>query len=135
MIRVGQIWEFTGSHPAHKRKISSKKEVFQLTSPLTVIEIMTINKSKPNGIIYHACSLLRDDNTILTLALKDSDGHIIMIPDMFKEAIDDGEWFLILDSTGITKPKIGATCSQCKKDYPYADYADDFECWSCKNGF
>lgn len=134
MIKVGQIWEFTGSRKARKRMISSKKEIFGLTSPLTIVEIVAINKSQPGGITYHACAVLRDDSKLLDSALTDNDGNVIMIPDMFDEAIADGSWHLIMDSTA-TASKMGATCTKCKKDYPYANYVDDFKCWSCTNGF
>jgi hypothetical protein len=132
-LKVGQIWEYAGERGAPNRSISDRNEILHLTGPLTAVEIMAIDQCNPGGITYHPCLVVRDDSKIFTTALLDKDGHIIMIPKTFDEAITDGEWVLLMDVTGAGP--MGVTCTKCKKDYPYANYVNNFECWACKNGF
>ncbi len=63
--------------------------------------------------------------------------HINHLDALLKDACDDAEHNLsIYDGfAGRIATQHGAICSKCKQHYPYADFAENFECWSCKNGF
>ena len=133
-LKVGQIWEYAGQNGAPKRTILDRNDILLLTGPLTAIEIMALDRPKSHGSgLYHPCSILRDDTKLFTTALLDDDGHLILLPEIFEEAIKKGEWTLLM---GVAEaPKSGATCIKCKQDYPYANYAPDFKCYGCRVGF
>ena len=48
------------------------------------------------------------------------------------EAIYSCTW----DPSKLELPRThGETCVKCKKDYPHAERALEFTCWSCRNGY
>jgi len=52
---------------------------------------------------------------------------------LYEEMVD------LVDNDGLARVDIveeaGATCTKCKKHFEYADFAVDFQCWACKNGY
>lgn len=73
----------------------------------------------------------------------DSNDRIIVIKNgdgvVFRHLAIKGEIWQRWPSKSNVLPQIsvanGATCTKCKKDYPYADSSNDFICWSCDNGY
>jgi hypothetical protein len=51
---------------------------------------------------------------------------------------DEWHWDFFLEhfkKAPISLGPTGTTCVSCKRDYPYATAAANFECWGCKNGY
>ena len=133
MITKGQIWEwnvlFGGILPLFARKkIKSKKDIFDMTGPLTAVEIVSIFESYLGG-FYHGAVVLRDDSNYFDGALTDAKGHLILMADGFNESVQSNELVLLFDA-----PRIGVKCTKCNKDFPDTDYIEDFKCWGCRNG-
>ncbi len=76
-VKVGQIWEFYFPNKGRRRcgPINSKKEVLQLTSPVTVLEIVAWDE-------HGDClgEILRDDNDYFKDADRDDTGRLIITP-------------------------------------------------------
>ena len=127
-FNIGQIFEWVGPTRPPNRTISGKQELFELTSPVTAIEITELNKYigpiDPN---CHTCIILRDDDKVLRNVATADNGHTLIEPTLFAEEINKGEWRLLMDSSN------GANCIKCKQYFPYVNNSLNFKCWSCRN--
>ena len=133
-IKIGQIWEYNvflcGILQAIHPRYNSKKDILELTGPLTAIEIVTINNVASDGRKYHECDILRDDSAALNQFIDDSGLIRLDAVDLLK-AIESNEWTILYEPK---ESKCGATCSACKDFFPYADFSETFQCWKCRNG-
>ena len=113
--KTGQIWETNTSYPtsaSYPDKIKAK------------IEVLNYKKDK-NG-VYFDGKCIESNSKLYTLG-----GVYEFLPQFFVRVWSRYDENLIEPQS----LNLGAQCTKCKKDYPYADSAIDFVCWSCTNGY